>query len=444
MIHVSQLTKYYGDYPAVRDVSFDVAAGQIVGFLGPNGAGKTTTMRILAGYLTATSGKATIAGLDVFWDPVEVRRKHRLHARELPALQRDARRRVPASSAPASRASTADRRKQRIDYVLERCWLSDVQPADHRHAVEGLSPARRPGRRAARRPAGADPRRADRRPRPDADPLDARADPRAGPGAHDPAVDAHPAAKWRATCRQRHHHPPRPGRRRQLARGVCRTRRCGRRRSMAVFDGVVDGATLARRARRDDADRRSTVAATTLQLRTPPTSTSCARAVASLRRERAGSSCELRIERPTLEDLFVQITRSGVTVSRVDVSRRLRRGSRYCGVGEAARPRRIVGCRHHGEYAMRPTLSLIRREFSAYFLSPIAYVVLAVFLAVTGHLFYLSLDQLTAPGPRGIAYPMQLVRQQRRVLARLPRSSRRCSPCGCSPRNAAPARSRCC
>ncbi len=58
---------------------------------------------------------------------------------------------------------------------------------------------------------------------------------------------------------------------------------------------------------------------------------------------------------------------------------------------------------------MRPTLSLIHREFSAYFFSPIAYVVLAVFLAVTGHLFYLSLMQLTAHGPKGISYPMQLI-----------------------------------
>src|SRR5471030_2526565 len=58
---------------------------------------------------------------------------------------------------------------------------------------------------------------------------------------------------------------------------------------------------------------------------------------------------------------------------------------------------------------MRPTLSLIRREFSAYFYSPIAYVVLAVFLAVTGHLFYLTLEQLTESGPRGIAYPMEIM-----------------------------------
>ncbi len=62
---------------------------------------------------------------------------------------------------------------------------------------------------------------------------------------------------------------------------------------------------------------------------------------------------------------------------------------------------------------MRPTLSLLRREFSAYFFSPIAYVVLAVFLTVTGHLFYLTLLQLTARGPRGIYYPMQLMLSDR-------------------------------
>ena len=58
---------------------------------------------------------------------------------------------------------------------------------------------------------------------------------------------------------------------------------------------------------------------------------------------------------------------------------------------------------------MRATCSLIRREFSAYFFSPIAYVVMAVFLAVTGHLFYLSLEQLTARGPKGLSYPMEML-----------------------------------
>src|SRR5712692_9460501 len=58
---------------------------------------------------------------------------------------------------------------------------------------------------------------------------------------------------------------------------------------------------------------------------------------------------------------------------------------------------------------MLATLSLIRREFSAYFLSPIAYVVLAVFLAVTGYLFARTLAQLTAVGPQGIEFPMQMM-----------------------------------
>src|ERR671918_760983 len=56
---------------------------------------------------------------------------------------------------------------------------------------------------------------------------------------------------------------------------------------------------------------------------------------------------------------------------------------------------------------MRPLFSLIRREVAAYFLSPVAYVTLAVFLLVTGHLFYLTMTALTETGPRGVEYPMQ-------------------------------------
>jgi ABC-2 type transport system ATP-binding protein len=75
MLEVRNLTKRYGDIVAVRDVSFSAAQGQILGFLGPNGAGKTTTMRILTGYLPATSGTAKVAGFDVFTDSAEVRRR---------------------------------------------------------------------------------------------------------------------------------------------------------------------------------------------------------------------------------------------------------------------------------------------------------------------------------------------------------------------------------
>ncbi len=75
MIEVQNLTKRYRDRVVVNDLSFTVPKGEILGFLGPNGAGKTTTMRILTGFIPATSGVAKVAGFDVFEDPIEVKRR---------------------------------------------------------------------------------------------------------------------------------------------------------------------------------------------------------------------------------------------------------------------------------------------------------------------------------------------------------------------------------
>ncbi len=75
MIEVKDLTKRFGERTAVDHVSFVVNKGEILGFLGPNGAGKTTTMRILTGFLPATSGTAQVAGFDVFNDSLEVRKR---------------------------------------------------------------------------------------------------------------------------------------------------------------------------------------------------------------------------------------------------------------------------------------------------------------------------------------------------------------------------------
>ena len=75
MIEVQHLTKRYGPFTAVDDVSFRVEKGEILGFLGPNGAGKTTTMRVLTGYMPATEGKAIVAGYDVFAQPLEAKRR---------------------------------------------------------------------------------------------------------------------------------------------------------------------------------------------------------------------------------------------------------------------------------------------------------------------------------------------------------------------------------
>jgi ABC-2 type transport system ATP-binding protein len=75
MIEVQGLTKRYRDHVAVENLTFSVAKGEIVGFLGPNGAGKSTTMRMLVGVLPATRGSARIAGVDVFEDPMGVKRR---------------------------------------------------------------------------------------------------------------------------------------------------------------------------------------------------------------------------------------------------------------------------------------------------------------------------------------------------------------------------------
>jgi ABC-2 type transport system ATP-binding protein len=73
MIDVQELTKQYAGRTAVNNISFQVEPGEIVGFLGPNGAGKSTTMRILSGYMPATSGRVNVAGFDVFHQSIQVR-----------------------------------------------------------------------------------------------------------------------------------------------------------------------------------------------------------------------------------------------------------------------------------------------------------------------------------------------------------------------------------
>jgi ABC-2 type transport system ATP-binding protein len=126
MIHVSNLTKYYGDYAAVRDVSFDVPRGRVVGFLGPNGAGKSTTMRILAGYLTATSGRATIAGIDVFWDPVGVRRLIGYVPESCP-LYPEMRVAEYLTYRGGIKGLHGRACKTAVDRVVGRCWLGEVR-----------------------------------------------------------------------------------------------------------------------------------------------------------------------------------------------------------------------------------------------------------------------------------------------------------------------------
>jgi ABC-2 type transport system ATP-binding protein len=74
MIEITNLTKRYGAFTAVDNVSFRVSPGEVLGFLGPNGAGKTTTMRMIAGFLTPTAGTARVCGFDVESDPIAAKR----------------------------------------------------------------------------------------------------------------------------------------------------------------------------------------------------------------------------------------------------------------------------------------------------------------------------------------------------------------------------------
>lgn len=74
-IEVKNLFKYYGDQAAVRDISFTINKGEIVGFLGPNGAGKSTTMKVITGYINASSGEVKVCGLPVDVDSLDTRRK---------------------------------------------------------------------------------------------------------------------------------------------------------------------------------------------------------------------------------------------------------------------------------------------------------------------------------------------------------------------------------
>lgn len=74
MINIEHLVKNYGKIEALKDISFSIKPGEIVGFLGPNGAGKSTAMNILCGYLSSTSGSARVGGIDILENPIEAKK----------------------------------------------------------------------------------------------------------------------------------------------------------------------------------------------------------------------------------------------------------------------------------------------------------------------------------------------------------------------------------
>ncbi|HWH71921.1 MAG TPA: ATP-binding cassette domain-containing protein [Candidatus Sulfotelmatobacter sp.] len=125
MIEVANLTKRYAGHTAVSNLSFTVGRGEIVGLLGPNGAGKSTTMRILSCYLPATSGTVRVAGLDVFEQSDEVRRRIGYMPENNP-LHLDMRVREYLKFRARLKGLGRTQSRQRVDVVLEQCGLTDV------------------------------------------------------------------------------------------------------------------------------------------------------------------------------------------------------------------------------------------------------------------------------------------------------------------------------
>src|SRR5205085_12218356 len=124
MIHVDNLTKYFGPVCAVNNVSFQVEKNEIVGLLGNNGAGKTTIMRILTTYLPATSGVARIGGFDVMNDSMEVR-KHIGYLPESIPLYPEMRVSEYLEYRAKLKGVERKQRPQRITESLDRCRIRE-------------------------------------------------------------------------------------------------------------------------------------------------------------------------------------------------------------------------------------------------------------------------------------------------------------------------------
>ncbi len=125
MIQADKLSKYYGDFAAAADVSFSIRRGEVVAFLGPNGAGKSTTMKMLAGYVSPSSGTAKIAGFDMSTQRVEGA-KHLGYLPENGPLYYDMTPRSLLTFFGRARGMDAKVLKRQMEKVIELCKLGEV------------------------------------------------------------------------------------------------------------------------------------------------------------------------------------------------------------------------------------------------------------------------------------------------------------------------------
>ena len=124
MIELDSVTKYYGTFPAITDISFRVEQGEVLGFLGPNGAGKSTTMKIITGFVPPTHGSCTVAGHDIVTESLEARR-HIGYLPETVPLYSDMSVEDYLAFMGRIRGMTTEQLNRRIDDVIEICRLQE-------------------------------------------------------------------------------------------------------------------------------------------------------------------------------------------------------------------------------------------------------------------------------------------------------------------------------
>ncbi|MFH1360828.1 MAG: ABC transporter ATP-binding protein [Candidatus Omnitrophota bacterium] len=125
MITVTKISKYFGSVEALKDISFEITKGEIVGFLGPNGAGKTTLMRILTGYLPPSKGRVSVAGFDMARNPLSA--KQRIgYLPEIPPLYKDMVVRDYLKFSAKLKGVPFKQFRKKIDKALDDCHIRDV------------------------------------------------------------------------------------------------------------------------------------------------------------------------------------------------------------------------------------------------------------------------------------------------------------------------------
>lgn len=137
MIQVKNLTKHYGPHRAIHNLNFSIEKGDVVGFLGPNGAGKSTTMKIITGFMAPSDGQATVAGYDVFVNPIEVK-KHIGYLPETPPVYSDMYVREYLQYVAALKQVPKAQIEKHVDNAIEKTHLGDVQKRLIGHLSKGF------------------------------------------------------------------------------------------------------------------------------------------------------------------------------------------------------------------------------------------------------------------------------------------------------------------